>query len=133
MSKRVLPLLAAAAIALAGCSDTKGVDVNRVRGVVTKFAESSGPDACALLTPTALIDIYGGSTQPLAKARASCLARSKHFKGQAVTITTAVVTDPNTVKVGATNPKGDVTYTVTVRRIGSSWQIDDIRQARTKQ
>lgn len=132
MAKRLLPLPAVVAIALAGCSDTKGVDVKQVRGVVNQFAESHGPDACTLLSPTAVVDLYGKSIQPVARARASCVARSKDFKGQAVTITTTNVIDPGTVKVGATNKKGDITYSVMLRKVGPHWRIDDVRQARTR-
>ncbi|MEA2427308.1 MAG: hypothetical protein QOF37_936 [Thermoleophilaceae bacterium] len=133
MTKRLIPLLAAAAaLALAGCNDTQGVDVKQVRSVVNQFAESGGPNACALLSPSAVVNLYGGFTQPVTQARKSCVAQSKSFRGQAVTINTVNVVDPNTVKVGATNKKGDITYSVTVRKFGPSWRIDDVRQAKTK-
>jgi hypothetical protein len=132
MTKRVLPLLAAGAIALAGCGSDAKVDTGQVRSVVTQFAEADGPKACDLLSPDAVVNLYGGFTQPVAQARANCLARSSSFKGRPVRITVVNVIDPDTVKVGATNNKGDVTYSVTLRKFGPSWRIDEVRQQRTK-
>jgi hypothetical protein len=132
MTKRVLPLLATGAIALAGCGSSGKVDTNQVRSVVTQFAEADGPKACELLSPDALVNLYGGFTQPVPRARAACVAKSPSFKGRPVTITAVNVIDPATVKVGATNKKGDVTYSVTLRKFGPSWRVDEVRQQRTK-
>jgi hypothetical protein len=41
------------------------------------------------------------------------------------------ILDDATARVGAVNPKGDVTYTVNVRRFGPAWRIDRINQSKT--
>lgn len=138
MRKRVLPLpaLVAAAVAVAGCGSdpaVKTVDTNQIRSVVTQFAQASGPRACALLSPDAVVNVYGSFTQPVDQARAACIAKSSSFKGKPVTITDVNVIDASTAKVGATNPKGDVTYSITMRRFGPSWRIDAINQRKTPQ
>ena len=134
MTKRLLPLAACAALALAGCGSDKqkGVDTAQIRSVVSQFAISAGPKACRLLSPDALVNIYGGYTKPTDEARAACIQRSGSFKGQKIKITQLRVISDSTAKVTALNRKGDVTYTVTVRRFGPSWRIDEINQAKTQ-
>jgi hypothetical protein len=133
MTKRVLPLMAVAALALAGCGGdpSKKVDVKQIHSVVTQFAEATGPKACNLLSPDGVVNVYGAFTQPVQQARANCLARSPKFNGRPIKLTVLKVIDPDTVRQGATNLKGDITYNVTLRKFGPSWRIDEITQRKT--
>src|SRR3954471_13602346 len=114
MTTRVLPLLAAAALAVSGCGDdaSKTVDVKQIRSVVTQFADANGPKACALLSPDGLVNVYGGFTQPVAQARANCLRKSVSFKGRPVTLTVLKVIDGDTVRQGSLSPDRKITYSV---------------------
>jgi hypothetical protein len=134
MTKRVLPLLAAAAVVLAGCGGESPakVDVKQIKSVVRQFAAADGPAACQLLSPDGVVNVYGGFTQPVAQARANCLRRSSRFKGKPIKLTVLKVIDDQTVKQGATNMKGDITYSVTLRKFGPSWRIDEITQRKTE-
>lgn len=133
MTTRALPLLAAAALAVSGCGDdpAKNVDVKQIRSVVTQFAESSGPSACRLLSPDGVVNVYGGFTQPVTQARANCLAKASSFKARPVKLTVLKVIDQDTVKQGALSLDGKVTYSVTLRKFGPSWRIDQITQRKT--
>jgi hypothetical protein len=134
MTKRALPLLAAAAIAISGCGDDGSgtVDTKQVQSVVKQFAAANGPKACALMSPDGLVNVYGGFTKPVAAARANCLAKSRSFKGAPVRLTVTKVIDSDTVKQGALSADGKTTYSVTVRKFGPSWRIDAITQHRTQ-
>jgi hypothetical protein len=133
MTKRALPLLAAATLALAGCGNSaSNLDVKQIRSVVTQFAAADGPKACSLLSPDGIVNVYGGFTMPLARARAICLRDSAGFKGRPVKLTVMKVIDQNTVKQGALSPNGKITYSVTLRKFGPSWRIDDITQSKTQ-
>jgi flavin-binding protein dodecin len=133
MTTRVLPLLAAAALAVSGCGSdgSTTVDTKQIRSVVTQFATDNGPKACQLLSPAAVVNVYGSFTQPVTQARANCLAKASSFKGQAVNLTVLRVIDSDTVKQGAISKDGKVTYNVTLRKFGPSWRIDEITQHRT--
>jgi hypothetical protein len=134
MAKRVLPLLPIAAVLLAGCgADTSSkVDVKQIQSVVKQFAAATGPKACTLLSPDGVVNVYGAFTQPVAKARANCFARAPRFRGAPIKLTVLRVIDDQTVKQGATNMKGDVTYNITLRKFGPSWRIDEITQRKTQ-
>jgi hypothetical protein len=134
MTTRVLPLLAAAALAVSGCGDdpSKKVDVKQIQSVVTQFADSSGPRACSLLSPDGLVNVYGGFTQPVTQARANCVRASSNFKGRSVKLTVLKVVDGDTVRQGALSPDGKITYNVVLRKFGPSWRIDEITQSKTK-
>jgi hypothetical protein len=134
MTKRALPLLAAAAIAVSGCGDTASgnVDTKQVQSVVKQFAAADGPKACALMSPDGLVNVYGGFTKPVAQARANCIAKSTKFKGAPVKLTVTKVIDGDTVKQGALSADGKTTYSVTLRKFGPSWRIDAITQHRTQ-
>jgi hypothetical protein len=135
MTTRVLPLLAAAALAVSGCGGNGSikVDSKQIRSVVTQFAAADGPKACALMSPDGLVNVYGGFTQPVAKARANCLAKSSKFKGRPVRLTVLKIIDAATVKQGALSPDGKITYSVTLRKFGPSWRIDEVTQRKTPQ
>jgi hypothetical protein len=134
MMTRALPLLAAAALAVSGCgSDSSNkVDVKQIRSVVTQFAEADGPQACKLLSPDGVVNVYGSFTQPVTQARANCLAKSSSFKGAPIKLTVLKVIDSDTVKQGAISQDGKITYSVTLRKFGPSWRIDEITQHRTE-
>ena len=132
MTTRALPLIAAAALVLAGCGDsTPKVDTQQIQSVVRQFAAADGPKACALLSPDGLVNVYGGFTQPVAQARANCLAKSSQFKGEPVKLTVLRVIDQDTAKQGALSKDGKITYNVTLRKFGPSWRIDEISQRQT--
>lgn len=122
MKRLALPI-AAAALALAGCTD-HSADEKNVRAVVNGFAAEHGPRACDLLTHDALVQIYGGEHPE--RAREQCVAASKRFRGAPIKITNVHWTDKTTAKVSATAPAGRPGYTVTVVKFGQRWRIDGI-------
>jgi hypothetical protein len=126
--------LAAIAVAVAGCGSSAKTKANLrdVRAVVTEFALAHDARACDLLTDNAVQDVYGGFTDPIPKARANCRARSRSFRGQAIKITQVNLVNDTTAKVGATSTDGKIGYTVTVRKNGTRWKIDQITQAKVK-
>lgn len=133
MARRLLPLLcAAAALLAAGCGDdpSKRVDKAELRGIVQRFAQAHDASACGLLSDQALINVYGGFDKTAAQSRAVCVKRSSGFKGQPVRVTSMQVLDDQTVRVGALSQKGDVQYTVNMRRFGNAWKIDRINQSK---
>jgi hypothetical protein len=134
MRERLPALLACAALAaLPGCGKAKSaVDEAQIRSVVTQFAESGDAHACDLLSPDALVDLYGGFRKPVPVARAACVRRAGQFRGAPVTITHVNVVDASTASVTALDPAGDVTYSVAMRRFGPAWRIDDISQSKTQ-
>lgn len=137
MAKRPPALVACAAaavaVAVSGCGGDNGVDKEQIRSVIHQFARSDGPEACSLLSDNAVVNVYGGFEKPVAQARAACVARSRQFKGEDVRITSMKVLDDSTVRVGALNPKGNVTYNLSMRRFGPAWRIDAINQSKTAQ
>jgi hypothetical protein len=135
MGKRLPALLAfAAATILPGCGDAKReVDVEQIRSVVNQFAGSDDAHACDLLSPNALVDVYGGFRKPVEVAKATCVRRSVKFKGEPVRITHLDVVDASYARVTALNTAGDVTYDLALRRFGPAWRIDTITQAKAEQ
>jgi hypothetical protein len=125
-----LPALAVALV-LAGCGSETNVDVDQVKGVVEQFARSSDASACDLLSPKALTDLYGKfDKKNVAKAHANCARRSKHFKGEPITIDNVNVIDNDRVRISAEGPNGVISYGVSLRRYGSKWLIESISQAK---
>jgi hypothetical protein len=136
-----LPLAACSASSLPGVggddSDTKlGKEA---KAAVERFAEADGPEACDMLTPAALRNVYGAKeppgpppelTQPPpAISLAECRRRATRFGGQKVEIDKVdVLTDKNVAKVQASTDDGARNFTVTVRRKGDAWLIDEIRE-----
>ena len=133
MTTRALPLLVAAALAVSGCGSdpSNKVDTKQIRSVVTQFALANGPKACQLLSPAGVVNVYGSFTQPVTQARANCVAKSSTFKGKPVKLTVLRVIDQDTVKQGALSKDGKITYSITLRKFGPSWRIDEITQHRT--
>lgn len=133
MAKRLL-LIGSLVLSLtaAGCGDSTPKHVNpaQLRGIVQRFANAHGASACKLLSDQALINVYGGFKKKPAQARAACVRQSSNFKGQPVKITSMNIIDDSTVRIGATNMKGDVAYVVNVRRFGNTWLIDRINRSK---
>lgn len=124
-----------AAAALAGCGVGGGdkgdaETVRDVRSVVNRFAASTGPDACDLLTADALSDVYGGGGEPnrekTERDRATCRARAGQFKGAKVDIDSVQVIGDRASRVKAFSPDRRTEYTVTLRRPDKTWLIDQI-------
>lgn len=113
---------------VAGCGDDPVAKANKgkVREVVLRFALADDASACDLLTADALKNVYGGFGDKLAPARAACRKRSPQFRGEKVKITKLSVVDRQTARVAALSPDGKFTYSVTVRRPGKRWLIDQI-------
>ena len=134
-ARRTAFLVAGAALAAGGCADdpSRKVDTAQIRSVVHQFAAADGPEACRLMSPKALQNVYGGFSKPVAVSRANCIRRSARFKGQPVTIQSLRVVDPVTVRVGAQNRQKTVSYHVTLRKFGPSWRIDDISQEKAEE
>jgi hypothetical protein len=149
--------LAAAAVCAAACVGFAGCAINVAKigdqsgtpkgkqavAVVEKFAESSGADACDLLTPNALRDVYGGEQArgtpaapiegpPPAYALANCRNAAAHFEGQKVGIDKVTLIGDRAVKVQAKISQGkdlgDRLFTVTLRRKGNQYLIDEITE-----
>ena len=135
MRKRLLPLVLGSAALVAGCGSSAAdkIDMAKVRSVVTQFAASNGPRACDLLSPDALVNVYGGFKKTPQQAHAACVRQSKRFRGQHVKIVASRVIDPQTVRLSAVSPNGKVSYTVTVQKVGANWRIEQINQAKAEQ
>ena len=131
---RTPALIAAALLAavLAGCGDDpeRRIDTQQIRQVVTDFAAADGPEACELLTPDAVVNVYGGFTKPFRVSHAECVRRAKDFKGEKVTLGEIEVVDDASVRIGAKNSDNTVSYNVKVVRFGEKWLIDKINQSR---
>ena len=132
MRKPLLITAALLASLAAGCGSekSKSVDEDQIRSVVRQFAAADGPEACKLLSPDGLVNVYGGFTKPVAVARENCLRRSKEFKGEQIQLQEIEVTDDANVRVGALNEQGTVAYNVKLVRIGQNWRIEKINQSK---
>ena len=130
MRKATVIAAAASLIALAGCGGNEDVDEEQIRSVVRQFAAADGPEACKLLSPQGLVDVYGQFTKPVPVARRECLRRSKRFQGEQIQLQEIEVVDDANVRVGAMNSDGTVSYNVKMVRYGPSWRIEKISQSR---
>jgi hypothetical protein len=146
----VLIAIAAASLPLAACSasDLPGVggddsgtkEGKAARAAVERFALAAGPEACDMLSPAALRNVYGAkepagpprdiSEPPPPISLAECRRRAPRFSGQKVQIEKVdVLGDARAAKVEATTDGGSRAFTVTVRRKGAAtWLIDEIRE-----
>jgi hypothetical protein len=141
--------LLAATVVLSACdaSSLPGIqndDSNTKAGkqaeaVVQQFALADGPEACDMFTPRGIRAVYGKDepagpapdiTQPLPKiSLAECRRASAKFSGQKVSIERVnVVSDGNSAHVDATTDGSKRAFTVTLRRKGDAWLIDEIRE-----
>jgi hypothetical protein len=132
MRTRTLIAAVATATALAGCGDdpAKRIDADQIRKVVTEFAAADGPEACDMLSPDAVVNVYGGFTKPLRVSYAECVRRSKQFKGERLHLGKMEVVDDSSVRLDAENSDRSVSYNVKVVRFGEDWLIDKINQSR---
>lgn len=121
-----------AAIALAGCGDDPAKRINpaEIRQVVTAFAAADGPEACDMLSPDGVVNVYGGFTKPLRESRAICVRRSKNFKSEQIHLGKMEVVDDSSVRIDAENSDRTVSYNVKVVRVGGEWLIEKINQSR---
>lgn len=139
----------AAALSLAACGaedlvpgvgedDSGTADGKRARAAVLRFAAASGPEACDLLTPAALRNVYGAKepagpppeleSPPPPISLAECRRRSARFSAGKVEIEKVDLTGDRVAKVDATTDDGARTFTITVRHKRGSWLIDEIRE-----
>jgi hypothetical protein len=140
---------ALAALLLGGCSadvvpgvgsdDLDSKTGQQVKAVVERFAEAEGPQACDMLTPAALRNVYGRNeppgpppeieSPPPAISLAECRRRSVRFSGAKVDVNKVdIVGDNRAARVEATTDGGDRNYSITLRRKGNAWLIDEIRE-----
>lgn len=132
MRTRTVIAAAIAALALAGCGDDpeRRVDADEIRKVVREFAAAEGPEACELLSPNAVVNVYGGFSEPLRKSRAECVRRSENFEGERIHLGEIEVVNDASVRISAKNSDRTVSYNVKVERFGGDWLIEKINQSR---
>jgi hypothetical protein len=123
-----LAVVAAGAAGCGGSDPVEKANIGKVRAVVTQFAEAGNASACNLLTSDELSNVYGGFSEDPAVGKAACVKRAAAFKGEPITITNASVIDNQTAKVAALSKDGKFTFSVTVRKPGKRWLIDQITQ-----
>lgn len=139
--------VAALSLAACGAEDiVPGVgedDLNTPTGkkasaAVERFAEADGPEACDMLTPSALRRVYGAKeppgpppeldSAPPAISLAECRRRGTGFKAGKIDVTKVDVVGDRAAKVEASSDGGERLYTVTVRHKGDAWLVDEIRE-----
>ena len=121
-----------------GSDDLETRNGKQAAATVERFAAASGPEACDLLTPAALRNVYGAKEKPGPPpvlegapppvSLAECRRRSVKFSGEKIDVTKVDVTGDRVAKVEADTDGGRRTFTVTVRHKGSSWLVDEIRE-----
>jgi predicted small secreted protein len=141
--------VAAAATSLAACSADSIPGVNsddsdtargkKAKAIVERFAEADGPEACDMLTPAALRNVYGKDEPPGPAPEidqppppislAECRKRSARFSGDEIDVEKVDVVgeDKRAARVEV-NANDERTFTVTVRQKGDAWLIDEIRE-----
>jgi hypothetical protein len=144
----ILPAALAVAVSLGACSadvvpGVGGDDIGtpngkKAKAVVERFSEATGPQACDMLTPAALRNVYGKNEPPGAPPElegpppaislAECRKRSVKFSGSKVDVEKVELIGDRAAKVEATTDDGDRTFQITVRRKGDRWLIDEIRE-----
>jgi hypothetical protein len=122
--------LACAALAIAGCSGDRDTGEGRkIEALVKRFALSSGPDACSLMTPKALVTVYGhGSLDPTV-GKTRCIAASKRFSGEAVAVTFVRISDSTTAHATAKTPGGRRYFSVGLKKRRGRWLINSVATA----
>ena len=116
-----------AALPLAGCSGDRDTGAGRkIEAVVKRFALAHGPDACALLSDHAVVQVYGGGSYDTRAARRSCATASARFKGQAVEVTFVKIASSTGAHVTARTPDGKRYWGVSMVKSHDRWLIDGI-------
>ena len=149
--RRTAAVLAAcaAALSLAACGAKDIVpglgsdDLNtpqgkRVAATIKRFAQANGPQACDMLTPAALRNVYGAGEKPGAPptlegppppvSLAACRRAAPRFSGEKVDVTKVSLIGDRAAKAEATSDSGNRTFAITVRKKGNTWLIDEIRE-----
>ena len=121
-----------------GSDDLDSKKGRQVADAVEAFSEASGPEACDMLTPAALRNVYGANEQPGAPPElegppppvslAECRKRAVKFSGDKVDVEKVELIGDRAAKVEATTDDGDRTYAITVRNKNGRWLIDEIRE-----
>jgi hypothetical protein len=121
-----------------GSDDLNTKNGKQVAAAVERFSEATGPEACDMLTPAALRNVYGknepagpppeleGPPPPISLAE--CRKASVKFSGDKVDVNKVDLIGDRAAKVEATTDNGDRTFAITVRRKGNAWLIDEIRE-----
>lgn len=122
--------LACVALVAGGCSGDRDTSEGRkIEAVVKRFSLSSGPDACALMTPKALATVYGRGSLDASTGRARCVAASKRFSSEPVTITFVKISDSTTAHATAKTPGGRRYFSVALQKRRGRWFIDAVTVA----
>jgi hypothetical protein len=143
-------LAAAAAVSLGACgaesipgvnSDDSDTDRGKAaKAAVERFAQADGPEACDMLTPAALRNVYGKdeppgpapdiTAPPPAISLAECRKRAVRFGGEKVDVDKVDIVgeDNRAARVDVSTNDGERNFTVTVRQKGDAWLIDEIRE-----
>jgi hypothetical protein len=122
-----------------GSDDLNSKTGQQVAAAVERFSEATGPAACDMLTPAALRNVYGAKEPPGAPpdleapppaiSLAECRRRAPKFRGAKVDVNKVdIIGDNRAAKAEVTSDNGNRTYTITLRRKGSTWLIDEIRE-----
>ena len=121
-----------------GSDDLDSKQGKQVAAAVERFSEAAGPEACDMLTPAALRNVYGKNEPsgappelegpPPPVSLAECRKRSVKFSGAKVDVTKVELIGDRAATVEATTDDGDRTFAITVRRKGDAWLIDEIRE-----
>jgi hypothetical protein len=121
-----------------GSDDLNTPKGKQVSAAIKRFASASGPEACDMLTPAALRNVYGKNEKPGAPPEltgppppvslAACRQASVRFSPGKVDVTKVDLVGDRAAKAEATTDNGDRTYAITVRRKGDAWLIDEIRE-----
>jgi hypothetical protein len=121
-----------------GSDDLDSKTGQQVAATVERFSEASGPEACDMFTPAGLRSVYGKDeppgpppeleAPPPAISLAECRRRSVKFSGAKVDVNKVDLIGDRAAKVEATTDGGERTFTITVRRKGDAWLIDEIRE-----
>ncbi|MEA2373673.1 MAG: hypothetical protein QOD53_136, partial [Thermoleophilaceae bacterium] len=98
----------------------------KVEAVVKAFALSHGPQTCAMFTARNLVSVYGGRDVTLRAARAHCIARSRRFQGEQVSVTFVKLNTPTAAHASARSLDGKRFWTVGLVKLHGRWLIDSV-------